>query len=195
MNESKSNVQTLNRAKTKVLKPELFRDEVLGTADPMITLLLEGACLIADSDGRLQDLPLEIARTVFPYRSGVNVPSMLDWLSSKGFISRQIICGKPAIEITHFKVWCSDKEKSLVASQGAARRSRKRFASPSWADRQAIRSIYAQAKDLTERTGEQWHVDHIYPLAGENVCGLHVEGNLQVITAKQNLAKSNRVEI
>lgn len=66
-------------------------------------------------------------------------------------------------------------------------------ATPSWADRDAINSIYRQAAELTESTGVKHHVDHYYPLRGKMVCGLHVENNLIVITAKQNQEKGNKM--
>ena len=39
------------------------------------------------------------------------------------------------------------------------------------------------------------HVDHIIPLQGAIVSGLHVEGNLRVITATENMIKRNRYEV
>ena len=62
-------------------------------------------------------------------------------------------------------------------------------ASVKWADRKAISNFYKEAKRLTKETGIQFHVDHIIPLNGLNVSGLHVEYNLQIITALDNNKK------
>jgi hypothetical protein len=63
-------------------------------------------------------------------------------------------------------------------------------ATPPWADRGAIEKIYERCVAMTESTGVVHHVDHIIPLCGDNVCGLHVESNLRVITAHENMRKS-----
>jgi 5-methylcytosine-specific restriction endonuclease McrA len=46
---------------------------------------------------------------------------------------------------------------------------------------------------MSQTTGERYVVDHIIPLQGEAVCGLHVPWNLRVITQEENLAKSNKL--
>jgi len=66
------------------------------------------------------------------------------------------------------------------------------MATPVWADLQAIKEIYKKAHKLKKETGENWHVDHIVPLKGKIVSGLHVEYNLQILTATENCKKSNR---
>lgn len=66
---------------------------------------------------------------------------------------------------------------------------------PPWADKDAIKATYRLAAIATSHTGMVWHVDHIYPIHGEKVCGLHVETNLQLLPAIENLAKGRRLPI
>lgn len=47
---------------------------------------------------------------------------------------------------------------------------------------------------MTNSTGIVHHVDHVIPLQGRTVSGLHVAGNLRVITASENVKKHNRYE-
>lgn len=64
-------------------------------------------------------------------------------------------------------------------------------AMPKWANTFFIMEIYDLARLRTLLTGIEWHVDHKIPIKGKNVCGLHVENNLDVILGKDNLLKSN----
>lgn len=72
----------------------------------------------------------------------------------------------------------------------ANRRARLKMAYPSWADKEKIAAIYAEADRITRETGIPHEVDHIFPLAGRLSCGLHVHQNLQILTASQNRKKS-----
>lgn len=57
---------------------------------------------------------------------------------------------------------------------------------PTWANREAIDAIYAEAQRMNMT------VDHIVPLRGKTVSGLHVENNLQLLTREENARKGNR---
>jgi len=64
---------------------------------------------------------------------------------------------------------------------------------PQWADIANLVPFYAEALRRTRETGVEHQVDHYYPLLGETVCGLHVQQNVRVISAADNLAKGNRL--
>lgn len=93
------------------------------------------------------------------------------------------------------KEW-KDANKAIVNSHRASYRASKLSATPSWLTdehKASIDSVYWLAKDLKAISGEEYHVDHIIPLKGNDVCGLHVPWNLQVLSAADNLKKSNRL--
>lgn len=71
----------------------------------------------------------------------------------------------------------------------------KQHQTPSWADLTEINTIYKQATRRSLIEGIKYHVDHIIPLNGDLVSGLHVPDNLQVIPASLNLSKSNQFAI
>jgi 5-methylcytosine-specific restriction endonuclease McrA len=77
--------------------------------------------------------------------------------------------------------------RSKKNAQVAARKARKLRATPLWADIREIERFYQDCPP-----GMQ--VDHIVPLQGKTVCGLHVEYNLQYLTRSENAAKGNRID-
>jgi hypothetical protein len=89
-------------ARARNVKPGLFKNELLGVADPLYTLLFEGLWLLADREGRLEDRPVRIKGELFPYRDGVDVAAMLLWLEENGFIRRYEVDGQALIQIAAF---------------------------------------------------------------------------------------------
>lgn len=84
--------------------------------------------------------------------------------------------------------------KGYINARNMLRRQLLKYRTPVWLtkqDKHKIVQVYKEAANLTTNTGIAHHVDHIVPLQGKNVSGLHVPWNLQVITAKQNLTKHN----
>jgi hypothetical protein len=82
-----------------------------------------------------------------------------------------------------------------VNARNRLRSARKINATPPWLTEEhktQMAEKYWLARDLQCVSGEQYHVDHIIPLKGKDVCGLHVPWNLQVLPAYINLAKSNK---
>jgi hypothetical protein len=80
----------------------------------------------------------------------------------------------------------ANKEK--YAAWSAKRRAAKLQRLPKWADLKAIQKFY-------ENCPSGMTVDHIVPLQGEFVTGLHVENNLQYLTMEENSKKNNRIDL
>lgn len=87
------------------------------------------------------------------------------------------------------------KQRTLVrpkGKEGIVHRQQTRRATPRWLtaeQRKQMAALYAQARALTEQTGELYTVDHIVPKIGKTVCGLHVPWNLQVLHWRANTTK------
>ena len=84
-----------------------------------------------------------------------------------------------------------ESNKGICISRARARKEHIKQATPPWVDIAAIDVVYCEARRLTEQTGVPHDVDHIIPLRGVNVCGLHVAENLQVLAATENRRKGN----
>lgn len=85
------------------IKPSLFKNEFLGTADPILTILFTGLWCLADKEGRLEDRPLRIKAELFPYRENLNVNGYLTELASLEFICRYTINNRDYIQVNNFK--------------------------------------------------------------------------------------------
>jgi hypothetical protein len=100
--------------------------------------------------------------------------------------------------VRQYKKKWQDDNKAYMAEYHARLRSLRLQRTPLWLtkeDIEKIRNIYELAIKKTKETGTFWHVDHIVPLQGKNVSGLHVPQNLRVITADENRRKSNKWEV
>jgi len=81
------------------------------------------------------------------------------------------------------------------AAKKAKNRADKLNRTPPWANHKVLQYFYDEAHRLTMETGIKCHVDHIIPLCGELVSGLHVQGNLQILTERDNISKGNRIDL
>lgn len=81
------------------------------------------------------------------------------------------------------KYYLNNKEACVFRAR--CREAHVKIATPEWADMNALRKLYRERPD-------GYHVDHIVPLRGTRVCGLHVMANLQYLTAEENLSKGNK---
>lgn len=90
------------------------------------------------------------------------------------------------------KKW-SQINKGKRLSSVRSRQLAKLLRTPAWADIARIEEMYRLSQEMTEKTGIKHEVDHVLPLQGATVSGLHVHQNLRVITRKENRSKGNKV--
>ena len=108
---------------------------------------------------------------------------------NKDWIKRNAESHKDRQQSYQRKHYAENKEYYYVKSAKA--KSRLRKSTPGWADLNKIAEIYRQAAAMS--TDEvKYSVDHIIPLKGKMICGLHVENNLQIMTLEENKRKGNR---
>jgi hypothetical protein len=118
---------------------------------------------------------------------------------------------KPDIDKIYRKTWIEKNKEHIkeydknyrktkaseINARNAKRKASKKQRTPKWITEDQLKEIkkfykWAHTKSLT--TNQKWHVDHIIPMNGKTVSGLHVPWNLQVITAKENIAKANKYD-
>ena len=90
---------------------------------------------------------------------------------------------------------CREWKKRNPAQHSALQTKRKAaqlHRTPKWAKLDAIAAFYIEAARKSSETGIKYQVDHVIPLQGEFVSGLHVETNLQILTDLDNLKKGNK---
>lgn len=105
-----------------------------------------------------------------------------------------------------YKRWIENKEEynkrrrlwdknnpEKASAQCKVRNKRVRQATPKWITREQIKQM-KEMYIISSEQPDKYHVDHIIPLKGKNVCGLHVPWNLRIVSAKVNLTKGNKTE-
>ena len=114
--------------------------------------------------------------------SALHLPKLVP--KTKGVKSK-----KEWVSTIPYKDWTPQQKGKWVAYV-SARQKRIKQATPKWADLSAIKEVYIRAQQFTKETGTPHEVDHIIPIQGKLVCGLHVPANLQILTEKENQSKN-----
>lgn len=99
----------------------------------------------------------------------------------------------PEVAAESFKRYRERNRAKIRARLTVSKQGREKRRVP-WADQDAILAVYRQAELLTLTTGRPHVVDHVIPLQGRTVSGLHVETNLRVIEHRENARKHNAWE-
>ena len=113
--------------------------------------------------------------------------------------NREVVIARAATRTNEAKqayrnTW-KDRNPLEVKASTKHRRDKHKQATPKWLSleqKAEIRKIYIDAMTVSRVTKTPYVVDHIIPLRGQDVCGLHVPWNLQIMSREENLKKSNK---
>ncbi len=117
--------------------------------------------------------------------------------ANKEVVKLRALSRKPEDIIKYRKTWKA-ANPDLVIANSKHRRTKHKQATPKWLTQEhktAIKQFYLDAMLVSKVTGVPYAVDHIVPLRGELVSGLHVPWNLAVITREENSKKSNKINL
>ncbi len=106
-----------------------------------------------------------------------------EWVSKPENAKKNYIANQKT-QSERWKRWY-EKNKSKQNAKSNMEKAMRLQRIPPWADLEAIKEFYLNRPD-------GYHVDHIVPLRGKEVSGLHVLENLQYLPAKENLSKGNK---
>jgi hypothetical protein len=114
---------------------------------------------------------------------------------NKELVKARAVSRPPEVVRKYRRKWQENNQEKRNLGNAVYKR-RHRCATPAWLSekqREQIKQVYLQARSMTELTGTKYVVDHIVPIRGQNVCGLHVPWNLEVMTHEANCRKSNKL--
>ena len=117
--------------------------------------------------------------------------------TNKDTVKLRALSRKPEDIIKYRKTW-KVANPEIVQANSKHRRTKHKQATPKWLTQEhktQIKQFYLDAMLVSKVTGVPYAVDHIVPLRGELVSGLHVPWNLAVITREENSKKSNKINL
>jgi hypothetical protein len=155
------------------IKPGLFKNEILGSSDPLFTLLFEGLWCLADREGRLEDRPLRIKAEVFPYRDNLDIHRYLTELERTGFVQRYKVGELALIQVLNFKKHQNphhtEKKSELPAPVNSPLVNGEYPADSLIPDSLIQRTLSSEASDGTSPTASKKTVDPSHVAAVEGV--------------------------
>jgi len=122
---------------------------------------------------------------------------MLDWRSNNSAYVTSYRAKRAELNREYNKNYSAANRASILA-KCRARQAAQLQRTPRWVGPEElwlIKEAYSVALQRSQITGFKWHVDHIVPLQGKLVSGLHTPNNIQVIPATLNCSKNNKFEV